>query len=83
MILKGYEAMFEKVKELLIKQLKLKNVEVLPTSRIKDDLGADSLDTLQILMFLEDTYGLTIPDEELAKFVTVGDVVEYLEREVK
>ncbi|MBO4428711.1 MAG: acyl carrier protein [Clostridia bacterium] len=72
--------MFDQVKEILIKQLKLKNVEVTLDSKIKDDLGADSLDTLQLLMTLEDKYGITIPDDELMKFVTVGDVVNYLEK---
>lgn len=67
----------------MIKQLKLKDVEVLPTSKIKDDLGADSLDTLQMLMALEDTFDMTVPDEVLSTFVTVGDVVAYLEKEVK
>ncbi|MBR6051987.1 MAG: acyl carrier protein [Clostridia bacterium] len=71
--------MFEKVKEILIKQLRLKNKEVLPESKIMDDLGADSLDILQLLMTIEDEYGITVPDEELVKFVTVRDVVTYLE----
>lgn len=71
--------MFEKVKEILIKQLRLKNKEVLPESKIMDDLGADSLDILQLLMTIEDEYGITVPDEELVKFVTVQDVVAYLE----
>ena len=71
--------MFEKVKEILIKQLRLKNKEVLPESKIMDDLGADSLDILQLLMTIEDEYGITVPDEELVKFVTVQDVVTYLE----
>lgn len=71
--------MFEKVKEILIKQLRLKDKEVLPESKIMDDLGADSLDILQLLMTIEDEYGITVPDEELVKFVTVRDVVTYLE----
>ena len=71
--------MFEKVKEILTRQLRLKNKEVLPESKIMDDLGADSLDILQLLMTIEDEYGITIPDEELVKFVTVRDVVTYLE----
>ena len=75
--------MFEKVKEILIKQLRLKNKEVLPESKIMDDLGADSLDILQLLMTIEDEYGIAIPDEELVKFVTVGDVVTYLEEKEK
>ena len=71
--------MFEKVKKILTRQLRLKNKEVLPESKIMDDLGADSLDILQLLMTIEDEYGITIPDEELVKFVTVRDVVTYLE----
>ena len=73
--------MFDQVKEILIKQLKLKNTEITLSSKIKDDLGADSLDTLQLLMTLEDKYGITIPDEELMDFVTVGDIVNYLEKQ--
>ena len=75
--------MFEKVKEMLISQLRLKNVEITPESRIKDDLGADSLDVLQMLMTLEEDYGITIPDEKLAEFVTVSDIVAYCEKHVR
>ena len=48
-------------------------------SKIKDDLGADSVDILQLLMTLEDGHGIEIPDEKLVRFNTVGDIVEYLE----
>lgn len=75
--------MFEKVKEILIKQLRLKDKEVLPESKIMEDLGADSLDILQLLMTIEDEYGIVVPDEELAKFATVQDVVNYLESQKK
>lgn len=71
--------MFEQVKEALRKQLKLGDREITMESKIKDDLGADSLDTLQLLMTIEETYGITIPDESLAEFKTVGDIVNYLE----
>ena len=71
--------MFEQVKEALRKQLKLGDREITMNSKIKDDLGADSLDTLQLLMTIEETYGITIPDENLAEFKTVGDIVNYLE----
>ena len=71
--------MFEQVKEALRKQLKLGDREITMESKIKDDLGADSLDTLQLLMTIEETYGITIPDENLAEFKTVGDIVNYLE----
>ena len=72
--------MFEKVKKILEKQLRLKEgVEVTLNSRIKEDLGADSLDVLQLLMAIEDEYDVEVPDEKLAEFSTVGDVVAYLE----
>ena len=71
--------MFESVKKLLIEQLKLKDVEITPDSRIKEDLKADSLDVLQLLMTIEEEYNSMIPDEKLAGFKTVGDVVAYLE----
>ena len=71
--------MFEQVKELLIQQLHITGVEVTPDSKIKDDLGADSLDVLQLLMTIEEEHGIVIPDEALATFTTVGDIVDYLE----
>ena len=72
--------MFEQVKDILIKQLRLTGVEVTRDSKIKDDLGADSLDVLQLLMTIEEEHGIVIPDESLATFVTVGDIVDYLEK---
>jgi len=72
-------SMEEKVIALLKKELRLKDKPVTPASRIKDDLGADSLDVLQLLMTLEEEFGYTIPDERLAKFVTVQDIIEYME----
>ncbi|MCR5149037.1 MAG: acyl carrier protein [Eubacterium sp.] len=75
--------MFEEVKEILIRQLRLKNVEVRPDSNIKEDLGADSVDILQLLMTLEEEHGIVIPDEKLANFVIVQDVVDYLEEQKK
>ena len=50
-------------------------------AQIKKDLGADSLDILQLLMRIEDQYGIVIPDKALATFTTVSDVVNYLEQE--
>ena len=72
--------MFDKVKEILIKELHLQNVEVTPESRFREDLNADSLDILTLLMTIEETYDITIPDEKLATFHTVGDVVSFLEQ---
>lgn len=72
--------MFEETVKILKDQLHLKDdVVVTLDSKIKDDLGADSLDILQLLMTIEEEHGIVIPDEELAKFVTVKDIVTYLE----
>ena len=71
--------MFESVKKLLTEQLRLKDVEITRDSRIKEDLKADSLDVLQLLMTIEEEYNIMIPDEKLAGFKTVGVVVDYLE----
>lgn len=75
------ETMYEKVRATLAKQLRISPDRVVPEAQIKKDLGADSLDILQLLMRLEDQYGIFIPDKALATFKTVGDVVTYLEKE--
>ncbi|MCI5513883.1 MAG: acyl carrier protein [Clostridia bacterium] len=71
--------MFEKVRELLAKQLKLKPEKITMESTISGDLEADSIDILELLMTLEEENGIVIPDEKLAGFKTVGDIVRYLE----
>jgi acyl carrier protein len=73
--------MFEKVQTILAKQLRVDASRITPESQIKKDLGADSLDILQLLMRIEDQYGIVIPDQALAQFNTVGDVVKYLEQQ--
>ena len=76
--------MFEKVQAILAKQLRIDDPSIIkPESLISKDLGADSLDILQLLMKIEDEYGIVIPDETLAKFQTVGDVVAFLESQEK
>ena len=71
--------MLDKVREMLASQLKMDVDQIKPESSIKDDLGADSVDILQILMTMEEENGIVIPDEELATFVTVGDIAKYLD----
>lgn len=71
--------MFDNVAEILSKQLRVEVEKITPDSQIKEDLGADSLDIMQLLMTIEDRYGVMVPDEELATFVTVKDVVNYIE----
>ena len=75
------ETMFEKVQAILARQLRVDPAQVTLDAQIKKDLGADSLDILQLLMRIEDQYGIVIPDKALATFNTVGDVVTYLEQE--
>lgn len=71
--------MFDEVQKILAKQLRIDPSKVQLSSRIKEDLGADSLNILQLLMKIEDDYGIVIPDEKLATFETVQDVVTYLD----
>ncbi|HNQ46038.1 MAG TPA: acyl carrier protein [Syntrophorhabdus sp.] len=73
----------EKVKEMIIKQLDSKESEVVPEARFIDDLGADSLDIVELIMALEDEYGLEIPDEDAEKIETVGDAIRYIEEHIK
>lgn len=72
--------MFEEVKTILARQLRVAPERVTMDAQIKKDLGADSVDILQLLMRLEDDYGIVIPDETLANFETVGDVVNFLDK---
>ncbi|MCX7966574.1 MAG: acyl carrier protein [Syntrophorhabdaceae bacterium] len=69
----------EKIKELIVKQLEIKESEVVPEAKFIDDLGADSLDIVELIMALEDEYGIEIPDEDAEKMETVGDAIRYIE----
>ena len=73
--------MFDRVQAILAKQLRKDPAIITPDAQIKRDLGADSIDILQLLMRIEDQYGIVIPDQALAQFNTVGDVVKYLEQQ--
>ena len=71
--------MFEKVKEIIASELGVEEDKITLESTFKDDLGADSLDLFQMVMSIEDEYGIEIPTEHLEKMSTVGDIVKYLE----
>lgn len=73
--------MLEKVKEIIVEQLNLEDVEITADSRFKEDLGADSLDLFELVMAFEEAYGVEIPTEDLEKITTVGAVIEYLQNE--
>ena len=72
--------MLEKIAKMLAEQLGIPQSKVTLESRIIDDLGADSLDVVELLMALEDETGKTIPDDEVAEIKTVGQIVEVLEK---
>lgn len=72
--------MFDKVAQLLAEQLGIPQSKITPESRIIEDLGADSLDVVELLMQLEDETGKTIPDDEVTKIKTVGEIVEVIEK---
>ena len=70
--------MLEKLSAVIREQLNLEDVEITEKSNFKDDLGADSLDLFELVMSLEEEFGVEIPSEDLEKIATVGDVVNYL-----
>lgn len=69
----------DKVRSIIAEQLGVKPEEVTPQAKFIDDLGADSLDTVELVMALEEEFGIEIPDEEAEKLVTVGDAMKYIE----
>ncbi len=70
---------FEKVKAMIAKQLKVDEQSVTMDSRLVEDLKADSANVMVMIMDLEDTYGITVEDDQILKLRTVGDVVRYIE----
>ena len=69
----------DKVKQIIVEQLGVDEAEVTPTAHFIDDLGADSLDIVELVMALEEEYGMEISDEDAEKIRTVKDVVTYIE----
>ena len=75
--------MEERSKEIIVEQLGGNANEVTPTASFIDDLGADSLDTVELVMALEEEFDIEIPDEDAEKITTVGDAVKYVEEHTK
>ena len=73
--------MFEQVKEVIVETLNCDAETITPEADVKEDLGADSLDVVELSMALESAFGVTIADEELAEMKTVGDIVGYIEKQ--
>ena len=76
-------AVEEKVKKIIIDQLGVDEAEVTSGAKFIDDLGADSLDTVELVMALEEEFGIEIPDEDAEKITTVRDAVSYIEEHKK
>jgi acyl carrier protein len=73
----------EKVKQIIVEQLAVSEDEVKPTASFVDDLGADSLDVVELVMALEENFGLQIPDEDAEKISTVQQAIDYISSRAK
>lgn len=73
----------QKVKDIIVQQLGVDSEKVKPEATFTDDLGADSLDTVELIMAFEEQFGVEIPDEAAEKIRTVGDAIAYLKEHVK
>lgn len=74
------EEIFSKVKGVIVQQLSVGEEQVIEKASFADDLGADSLDVVELVMALEEEFGVEIPDEDAEKITTVGQAVEYIEK---
>ena len=74
---------FEKIKNILAEQLDADESEMTMETNIAKDLGADSLDVVELLMSIEDEFEVEIPDEEIENIKTIGDVVEYIQNNMQ
>ena len=73
-------AVAEKVKSIIVEQLGVDEEEVTPDASFVDDLGADSLDTVELVMAFEEEFGIDIPDEDAEQMRTVGDAIAYMRK---
>lgn len=74
---------FERIKQIIVDQLGVDDSEVTREASFIDDLGADSLDTVELVMALEEEFGIEIPDEDAENIVLVADVISYIESKLK
>ncbi|MDX2041127.1 MAG: acyl carrier protein [Acidobacteriota bacterium] len=77
------DSIVEKVKQIIVDELGVDEAEVTDNARFIDDLGADSLDTVELVMRFEEEFGIEIPDEEAEKIQSVGDAFRYIEEHRK
>src|SRR5580704_789438 len=79
----GMASVEERVKQIIVEQLGVDEAEVTPTASFVDDLGADSLDQVELVMAFEEAFGIEVPDEDAEKMTTVKDAVEYIDKHSK
>jgi len=77
------ESVEEKVKQIIVEELGVDEAEVTPNARFIDDLGADSLDTVELVMRFEEEFGIEIPDEEAEKILSVRNAIDYIDQHMK
>ena len=73
----------QRVKDIIVELLGVKPDQVTPEAKFIEDLGADSLDTVELIMALEEEFGIEVPDEQAEKLLNVGDVIKYIEEHQK
>jgi len=73
----------DRVKDIIVEQLGVGAEQVTPEAKFIEDLGADSLDTVELVMAFEEEFGIEVPDEEAEKLLSVGDVIKYVEENAK
>ena len=73
----------QRIKDIIVEQLGVKPDQVTPEAKFIEDLGADSLDTVELIMALEEEFGIEVPDEQAEKLQSVGDVIKYVEESQK
>ncbi|EDP74633.1 acyl carrier protein [Hydrogenivirga sp. 128-5-R1-1] len=75
-------ALEERIKEIIADQLGVEQEKIVPEAKFVEDLGADSLDVVELIMAFEEEFGIEIPDDDAEKIQTVGDVINYLKEKV-
>ena len=81
--MEGKQMVFDKVKEIIVDQLECDEDQVTMEASITEDLGADSLDVVDLVMSIEENFDVEIPDEDVEGIKTVGDIVKYIESKVE
>ncbi|MCL2638254.1 MAG: acyl carrier protein [Oscillospiraceae bacterium] len=81
--MEDYKMVFEKVRTIIVDQLDVEEEKVTLTANIQDDLGADSLDIVDLVMSFEEEFDMEIPDDQVENIKTVGDIVKYIEEKTE